>query len=271
MTRHAPDNTRRPSRSSELWEAALAYLSRQRPGGARLAALAMCGFLASAAVAASSAVEVARPVPDRFDGLKVVGHLRVTLVQAPVASITVVGPKSRIDEVLTEVVAGTLQVTHPPSRRGSQVQESGPPMQVVLGVPTLKAIALQGSSSVSAKSLAVESLTISQSGSGQVWLEGLELRTLAVAIAGSGRVRLGGAAHTQAHQVRGSGRIHAEQLAGQNVSISMQGSGVARLGSAEQLNVSIQGSGEVHHRGAPRVTQSIKGTGRVLSNAPSRT
>ncbi len=230
-----------------------------------LAGVAMVAWLPS--IAAQSVEEVNRPVPDRFDALRVDGAVNVTVVQAPVVSITVVGPKAHVGRVTTTVQDATLHVAFATHSHGPHHVAR---MQVVVGVPTLKAMALHGAASVVSKAFSADALTVRLAGSGTLRLDGLDLQSLTLTVLGSGQAQLSGRAQTQTHSIRGSGKLHAGGLAGQAVSVASQGSGTADVGLSQSLAVTLQGSGHVRYRGTPRLTQTIQGTGRVAPAKVSR-
>jgi hypothetical protein len=204
----------------------------------------------------SGAVGTERREVEPFDAVSVEGDFGVQILVAPETSVTVTGDDNLLPIVRTEVRNGTLHVEAARSystRRG---------IRISLTTPSLRAVALSGSSSATARGFRAESFRAAVAGSSTLMAEG-QARSLDVALSGSGDAMVSGSADRVTASVSGSGDLHMLQLQARAAEVSVSGSGSAVLQATEELTAAVSGSGEVRYAGTPRVTSRVTGSGSV--------
>jgi len=119
------------------------------------------------------------------------------------------------------------------------------PMWVEIRVPTLTALRLTGSGTVSAR--------------------GIDSRVLRATLDGNGVLRATGTATRLFADVGGSGDAQLQQLIARDVHAVVNGSGRILVTATDRLDASIPGSGAVVYLGHPlRVSTSVTGSGAVI-------
>ncbi|MDI7776316.1 DUF2807 domain-containing protein [Asticcacaulis sp. EMRT-3] len=176
----------------------------------------------------------------------------VTFTQGPVASVTVSGPQSLIDQV--RLTDGRLDwaddedqdgVVHFAwNRHGFDVQADQGQVQIAITAPDVRAFALNGSGDLQIEAYNQPSLDVHLAGSGGVKATG-STQTLHLNMAGSGDADLGGLTTTDSD-------------------INIAGSGDAALHASGKVRVKIVGSGDVSLHGKPAsLDKTVIGSGTV--------
>jgi Putative auto-transporter adhesin, head GIN domain len=206
--------------------------------------------------------EESRSVP-AFEGLRVAGPIEVAITQGSAISVHVQYDDNLLPvlETAVEPHGGrpTLQLR---IRRGSRVN-AGRPARVVVVVPSLASVQVDGSGQVELASFRQPQLKVSIAGHGTVRLPGLAAEALAVDIAGSGDVSGHGKVTRLAVSIAGSGDVKLDAMRSDDASVDIAGSGDATVNAQRSLAVSIAGSGDVRYLGDPQLSTSIAGSGRV--------
>jgi hypothetical protein len=181
--------------------------------------------------------EQTRAVPS-FSGVELAGSNVVTVRVGGSRSVIVRADDNLLSHVTTTVRSGRLVIaTH--GRFSTQT-----PMHVTVTTPSLNAVALSGSGTLSTEGVRAKRLTVTLSGSGIVRASGTADRLVAT-LGGSGVEELGGvvARDTRA-VVTGSGRID--------------------VTATSALDASIAGSGQIVYSGNPsHVTTNVAGVGAI--------
>lgn len=137
--------------------------------------------------------------------------------------------------------------------------------RVLLRVPTLKSVRVEGSSDVEVKprKVEVDALELRSSGSGEIDWQGGNAGDLTVAIGGSGDLKLKSRAKRAAVETTGSGDLALDLDVRGPLSIEQGGSGDVLLrGNVEVLAAKSQGSGSLTLRGsASKFSMQIGGSG----------
>jgi hypothetical protein len=196
-----------------------------------------------------------------FDAVSVGADFDVSIEVGPETSVTLSGDDNLLPIVRTEVTDGTLRI------EATRLYDARRGIRVKLTTPSLRAVAVSGSSNVEARPFRASRFRASVSGSGSLLAEG-EADRLDVSVTGSGDLMLKGSANRVTAAVSGSGDLHLLELRARMVDVSVTGSGSAALLASEQLNASVSGSGEVRYAGTPRVTRRITGSGTVTPVSP---
>jgi hypothetical protein len=205
-----------------------------------------------------------RKVP-RFSGISISVPGEVHIVQGDQQKLVVEGTPRILEELVTEVKGGQLNVRLPKWR----LFQSRDEINIYLVVTDLKNIQLSGSARMYTEGLLkAPDLSVSISGSGRIEIEELHTRNLKSAISGSGRLILGNGGRIENHRISisGSGRLDSGQIPADKVQVTMSGSGRCSVNAADDLRVRISGSGNVYYSGNPLLDSHISGSGRLISN-----
>jgi hypothetical protein len=155
-------------------------------------------------------------------------------------AVVVHADRGLLGRVTTVVHAGTLVIGNEP---GSMSSRS--PMNVEISVPTVSALLLTGSGSISARGIRAPTLTVEVSGSGVVQAAGRAAR-LGVSVSGSGDAMVG-------------------EVLSRDVTATLGGSGTIVLTATKSLKAWVLGSGSIIYAGNPAVVDaSVPGTGVVV-------
>ncbi len=172
-----------------------------------------------------------------FSGIDLAGSNNVTVVAGARQSVVVHADKNLLSHVTTQVRAGKLII----GDSGSFAAKS--PMYVEVSVPSLAALDLSGSGTITVTGIRTARLTVTLSGSGDIYASGSVTR-LNVSIDGSGDAQVSG-------------------LIARNVAAVVRGSGAIFVTATQSLDAKVPGSGAVLYSGNPQVTTSITGSGAV--------
>jgi len=174
-----------------------------------------------------------------FDAVQLAGANTVVIRVGDRQSITVHADDNLLDRVTTRVETGNLVIGNAP---GSFTTRS--PMRVDITVPTLTALTLAGSGTISAS--------------------GIDTSRLRVVLSGSGVIRAGGSTGQLEVTVPGSGDAQLEELVARDVDAVVNGSGRIVVTPTRSLHAEVPGSGAILYTGNPaHVTTSVTGSGIV--------
>ena len=180
----------------------------------------------------------ARSLPP-FTGVEIDGANNVVLRVGAPQSVIVHADSNLLGRVTTQVSSGSLAIGNTPG-----TLKARSPMSVVVSVPSLDALAVQGSGNITVTGIKSPSLTVRIPGSGTIDAAGTTAR-LDVAIDGSGTALLSG-------------------LVARDATASIDGSGSIVLTATRSLDASIPGSGTIVYAGNPaQVTKSVPGSGTI--------
>ena len=119
------------------------------------------------------------------------------------------------------------------------------PLSVDVTVPTLAAVGLIGS--------------------GTITVEGVTARTFTAELPGSGLLTVSGTAHRLDATLAGSGNMQLGDLTARSVTATVPGSGRIDVHATHTLNASIPGNGQIVYSGHPKtVNQIVNGSGAIL-------
>ena len=180
----------------------------------------------------------ARTVP-AFGAIDLTGSSSITVHVGARQTVVVHADDNLINLVTTRVRDGVLVV----SERGSFSTKL--PMSVDVTVPTLAAVGLVGSGTITA--------------------EGVTARTFTADLPGSGLLTVSGTAHRLDATLAGSGNMHLGDLTARSVTATVPGSGRIDVHATHTLNASIPGHGQIVYHGHPKtVNQTVNGAGVIL-------
>jgi len=187
--------------------------------------------------ATGSMTDQARAVGE-FHKIDVRGSTDVRVSVGGAQSVVVVAPAGIADLIETAAADGTLTVS---TKRTYWT----PGHTVVrISVPTLDAIAIDGSADAT--------------------VEGIHGPAFDVTLRGSGDLTASGAAGRLTYDCDGSGDARLRDLAVRDAVVRIRGSGDAHLAVSQTLDAEIFGSGDITYEGSARlVNEVIRGSGSV--------
>jgi hypothetical protein len=173
-----------------------------------------------------------------FSSLNLAGSNNVTVTIGGPQSVVVHADSNLINNVTTQVVAGTLVI----GDTGSFTTHA--PMSVDVSVPSLTALNL--------------------SGNGQIYVTGISAPQLSVTVSGNGRLSAAGTATQLDVTVSGNGQAQLSQLIARDARAVMTGAGLIQVTTTNSLDATVSGTGAIIYSGnPPQVTTNITGIGSI--------
>jgi hypothetical protein len=186
-----------------------------------------------------------RHVP-AFSGVRLSGVGDVTIRVGAPRSVAVRADDNLLDRVTTDVRGGVLVVG-----LKARVRSSGR-LRVLVGVPRLDSLTLNGSGVLKATGVRAERLRVDLAGSGVVHADGAVTR-LDVVLDGVGDVQLG-------------------NLRSEAIAATLNGTGRIVVNPARSLNAVVAGAGEIVYRRTPaRLRTTVTGLGVIVSEPDAST
>lgn len=199
---------------------------------------------------------------DTFTGIGISISADVTYSPGSVHEIKIEGDARDVDDLITKVENGFLQVKYPPALKISRSK-----LTIHITSSELEAVRISGSAHFkSGDPVTSDEMEFAISGSGEIHFEELRADEVGVKISGSGDVVLmKGSADEMDTKISGSGKLDAEAFVVEEFSAGLSGSGGVRITVNDELDARISGSGKVYYHGTPRVNASSSGSGKVLA------
>lgn len=196
------------------------------------------------------AAEETRTVPAfkaiEFSGI---GHMDLTAGQDQ--SVTVIGSKKALEQVVTTVEDGVLKI-----KRESERDRHGWLWRFVMPDD-------HENDRISLK-IAAPSLTrVGVAGAAEVNVRNIEGGQVEFAVTGAARIRAEGKADRLTVSISGAGDAELDHLEVKDAVVSIAGAGKAYVNPTGTLNATIAGVGEIRYEGEPHVVSSISGAGSV--------
>ena len=198
---------------------------------------------------------------DTFIGIGISVNADVYYTPGNVHEIRIEGDDRDVDDLITKVKDGFLQVKYEDWRtRRSK-------LTIYITSTELEAVKISGSARFrSGEPITTDEMDLAMSGSGGILFEKLEADEVDVKISGSGDIELlSGSADELDTKISGSGKLNAETFEVSEFSAAISGSGSIRITAKEELDVKISGSGKVYYHGTPRVNSISAGSGKVVA------
>lgn len=184
------------------------------------------------------ATQVRRLEP--FSSVDLAGANTVSITVGSDQRVAVTGDDNLLDRVITTVSGGALAIDNSGDFRTHTA------MTVDIEVPTLSAVTLSGSGTITVVGVTGESFTVRLPGAGT--------------IEGSGRV------DDVSASIDGSGTIEIADLMARDAIAGIGGSGTILLYASRSLDATIKGTGSIVCSGSPsEVARRVTGTGTITS------
>ena len=197
-----------------------------------------------------------------FSGIGISVSADVYYTPGDTHEIRIEGDTKDVEDLITEVKDGFLQVKYPSSLR---IRHSK--LTIYITSKELDAVKISGSAKFKVgEPVTTDEMNLAMSGSGSIQFEKLTADEVDVSISGSGSLEMlnGGADELDA-RISGSGKLNAETFEVSEFSASISGSGSVRITVKEELETRISGSGKVYYHGTPRVNSSSSGSGKTVA------
>ena len=200
-----------------------------------------------------------RPLGE-FTRIDMDGGAKVNLVQGNEHSITVEGSRRVVDQVVTEVKDGVLEIYYRDRKLFENWAES---LTLTITFTNLSDFKLDGGVELKADNLNLEDLNFIINGGASVKLENLLANTLNMKLAGGGDISVSGIAENQNIEVSGGTNYQAEALKSSNVRVKIIGAANVEVWAIGTLDLDLAGAYSVKYWGTPVITQKITGLGEV--------
>ena len=197
-----------------------------------------------------------------FSGIGISVSADVYYTPGNAHEIKIEGDAKDVDDLITKVEDGFLQVKYPPKFKIKRSK-----LTIYITSKELEAVKISGSAKFkSGEPINADEMDLAMSGSGGILFEKLDADEVGVRISGSGNIELlkGGADELDA-RISGSGKLNGEKFEVNEFSASISGSGSVRITVKEELESRISGSGKVYYHGTPRVNSRSSGSGKVVA------
>jgi hypothetical protein len=189
--------------------------------------------------AAAHADEQVRSMP-AFTSINVQGPISVTVDAGKAQSVSLRGDAKFIRDLTSEVVNGELRLG---VREKKNVSWHGDP-RVVITVPALRAVAIEGA--------------------GEVRLNQIRGERLDVNYRGAGSMNINGQVKTFSMKAEGVGEVDAKAFVADDVDVLFRGIGNVSVYAKNRLDATVQGMGNLTYYGKPRtVNKTASGIGSV--------
>lgn len=224
------------------------------------AAAMLVAFLISSFTFPDRAAEDLRQL-DEFSGIGISVSADVYYTQGNSHEIRIEGKDRDVEDLITEVRNGFLQVKYEDWR----VNRSK--LTIYITSSELEKVVMSGSGHFMVeKPLASEEMELAVSGSGGISFKQLESDEVDVKISGSGDISVdAGSSDEVDARISGSGKLDAERFEIEEFTVAISGSGSVRITCKEELDVKISGSGKVYYHGSPRVNSVSSGSGKTVA------
>jgi hypothetical protein len=195
-----------------------------------------------------------------FTKIDMDGGAKVNLVQGSEHSITVEGSRRVVDQVLTQVNDGVLEINYRDRKLFEFWAES---LTLTITFKDLSDFRLDGGVELMADDLTLEDFNLAINGGASVRMNNLLVNTLSMALTGGGDIHVAGIAENHNVKVSGGTNYQAEDLKSANVSVEIIGAANVVVWAAERLNLDLAGAYSVSYWGSPQITQSVTGLGEI--------
>jgi hypothetical protein len=175
-----------------------------------------------------------------FTSISVQGPVSISVDAGKAQSVTLRGDARFIRDLTSEVVNGELRLG---VRDKKNISWHGDP-RVVITVPALRAVAVEGA--------------------GEVRLNQIRGERLDVNYRGAGSMNINGQVKTFSMKAEGVGEVDAKAFVADDVDVLFRGIGDIKLTARNRLDATVQGMGNLTYYGKPRtVNKTASGIGSV--------
>lgn len=195
-----------------------------------------------------------------FSKIDMDGGATVYLVQGSEHSVKVEGSRRVVDQVVTEVINGVLEIHYRDKKLFDFWDDK---LTLTITFANLTSFRLDGGVELKADDLELGSLDFTINGGASVKMNNLSIGTLNMSVAGGGNIHVSGIAEALTIDVSGGTNFEAEDLKCANVNVEIAGAANVVVWATNTLNLNLAGAYSVSYWGSPEITQSIGGIGQV--------
>ena len=181
-------------------------------------------------------VAESRKIAD-FTSIDIEGAANIKLSQGAVQSLTVSGDDNIVPLITTSVGNGKLTINN------SKNYSSDHNVDLVIVVPKIEALTVEGFSQVDLKEVAGKKLDVK--------------------IDGASVISVQGTVDSFGAEVNGAGSIDAGKLIAKAATAEVSGAGSIKVNAVDSLDVSVSGVGKVNYAGDPKLKTNISGLGSI--------
>jgi len=197
---------------------------------------------------------------DGFTGVSVSDIISVEVQNGTTTSVEVEADDNIIDEVMTTVRNGILQVRFTDGVNHFRNVH----IKVYVTAPVLNKLSSSGVGSIKANGVLkdTERIEFHTSGTGSITAE-VDAPIVTADVSGVGGIKLSGRTQNYSANVSGSGSIKSYELLSENARADVSGVGSIHVHASVSLKATVSGVGSVRYRGAANVESSVSGVGSV--------
>lgn len=195
-----------------------------------------------------------------FTGIEMDGGAAVTLVQGSEHSVKVEGSQRVVDQVVTEVNNGVLEIHYRDKKLFDFWNEK---LTLTIAFADLTSFRLDGGVELKADDLELEKLDFTINGGASLKMNNLSINTLNMELAGGGDIHISGVAENLNIDVSGGTNFESEDLKCAIVNVKIAGAANVAVWATEKLDLDLAGAYNVSYWGTPAITQSIGGIGQI--------
>ena len=222
-----------------------------RPRYLRIAALTIIAGAQIGGLPAVAQTSEVRELP-AFDAIDVGGAVDLVIRQGSEFRVTVTAEDGELEDLVTEVDRGTLQIHHKPEQRGLFGFNRVRDYEVDVTLPRLRALDAHGGVDVRVDgAISGERLEVDASGAADVTLA-VDLTELAVSTSGGSDITLTGAAARFTAQTSGGSDLVASHMTVGSADIRSSGGSDVMLDVADSLVAHASGGSDIIYTGDPR-------------------
>jgi Putative auto-transporter adhesin, head GIN domain len=222
-----------------------------------------------AGVLAASVLSSAAPAAERqysvgdFDKIRLVGAAAVVIESARATTVRARGARNAIEMLSVEVQDRILTIQPLAGSADDGQRRGAGPVTIVVTVPLLNGVKLNGSGSLKIAELRGIQGDVSLTGSGQISITRVTVDRLNARLSGSGTLALAGKALNVDANVKGSGSFVAADLNVADLILMAASTGTTKIAASRSAKITSTGAGSVEIIGAPSCTVQNLGSGTV--------
>jgi hypothetical protein len=187
-----------------------------------------------------------------FNAVAVGGGIDLFVRQGQAFRVEVAASDGRLDEIVTEVVGGKLDIRR---RRPAGFLDWGDRGTVSVTLPSLASLTASGGSDVKAEgTFSSDDLEIVASGGSELSID-VAVSELDVTVSGGSDLSLSGSAKSARVQSSGGSDLNASKLSVDEAEVQSSGGSDLAIAARNKLVADASGGGDIHYTGQPGTVQ----------------
>lgn len=207
---------------------------------------------------------------DNFTKVEVSGAYKVKLTQGSEIKLKVTGDADAQEDLITEVVNGTLKI-HRRNSASWKWNNDKNNVDITLTVKDLKSLEASGASRIEGQStIKAENLKLEVTGASSLSMT-IEADKIDADISGAASVRLMGKVKKQDVDVSGAGSYKAFELESQIAEVDASGASKAQISVSDDLEADASGASNIRYKGRPKNSNIESSGGSSVKQAKTAT